>query len=1059
MGRRTLAVAAALVFVLLYSCAGDGLKSITPDTNKPAAPIALPPFPAGGPDAETLSAPRVAAFTDYIELGSEFWDRSTTGAQTNGDKLDLTSTPADVAWGMWRWTGFIADMRPQEIELTVTPGTGGTFWLLLADYTDRHWEIHGPLDGSVSTFTYDPTKDYVSNGGNSVYAVLLVEGANTLQAGQLRISATDLPAPTNLTASNVISNQAQLSWDPITNPAALGYQLYTGPVADFNIGDPGVEQRGGMITNPTYLVTGLTGSTQYFWRVRAYFGAWGPLSATAEFTTTESQPAVPVITAETYLQQNVQAIFGPFDTTDEDTPLNQLVFKWDFENDGTTDEQTTGPAYVYHTYTSRGPYTVKLTVFDGQNASVTKDVFVGFKYRVEAVTTPQGLAVGANTCDADPETGRIVLLYNQTVRYCNGFGWSTIDLSPLGEPDCQDVALNSGGFSLLTGAGGSPPSWKIYDYSVGGFNQNGSASAAGNIFYAARLDIAPNGRRSVMLVGGDQAGMSFTGKLYLWHEKADSTYATNNVTLDTNKWQAYDLVRSDTDSYFFYTKATTMHVWSFSDSANSDASIQNYSGDATSVALSLDAENPTHVFWSTSHTGAVFFGDNYGSANGANQKYTTSATNLKAIATGLIGDNQGHFFFTGTDATEMQHLYGYDTVAGGGTLYDIVSGAGAASGGTGAFYPGASDTGVYTLVKEPRDGEVTARIIENGVVQSEYQAFAPSGVDTITDTASVLAFSDNSFLCLAQQAFPTALSASASGPDASFLPGLLGVNTWCNPNCAAVDPLGGGIFVGSYTDGGRLLLNRFPTGDTTGTVTANLTGTTNARLVVNRDFTDLRLFYLANSDKRIEARSWDGASWSAPVTVYNGGSTIEAYSAAVTADNSEWGIAFIDAGDKVNLVETSGGTWGGAQELSSEPVLGLCGIGFDYCLSDPSQGLMVAVARENAPVGVYAGTLPQGGSISWEQINDAPLNEIQSLNLFWHLANPVVVFHHPSAPATNDRFWIYERLPSGWFFTEPNIELHSSPLAKAVLPAGHIVFTGYELSTLPRQMVVAEFYP
>ena len=224
---------------------------------------------------------------------------------------------------------------------------------------------------------------------------------------------------------------------------------------------------------------------------------------------------------------------------------------------------------------------------------MTKDVSVGFKYRAEAVNTPQGLAMGVDNLDADPESGRIVLLYNQAVRYFNGTSWSTIDLYPLGESEYCDVALNATTFSLLTSPGGSPPSWKIFDYNGSGFTQNGGQTGAGNIFREAHLAIAPNGRRSVMLVGGDQSGMNFTGKLYIWHEKADSTFSTNNVSLDANKFQAYDVERSDTDTYFLYTKATATHIWSFSDSSNSDTSQQTYSGDATSVALSLD---PVPVF-------------------------------------------------------------------------------------------------------------------------------------------------------------------------------------------------------------------------------------------------------------------------------------------------------------------------------------------------------------------------------------------------------------------------------------------------------------------------------
>ena len=146
-------------------------------------------------------------------------------------------------------------------------------------------------------------------------------------------------------------------------------------------------------------------------------------------------------------------------------------------------------------------------------------------------------------------------------------------------------------------------------------------------------------------------------------------------------------------------------------------------------------------------------------------------------------------------------------------------------------------------------------------------------------------------------------------------------------------------------------------------------------------------------------------------------------------------------------------------QSETQPRAGGCGIGLDYCLADPDRGLVVAVAREGGSGGVFAGFKPAGGAVAWEQVDHTSSTEVQSLCAFWHMANPLVVYHHAAYPFSASRLRFYEKLPGSWFLTEPALELHSEPLARMVLPAGHMLFTGYEDSHYPRQMVVAEFYP
>ena len=127
MGCRCTAGIAALLAVLICGCGGpDGLKELTPLDPGPAGPAVLPDFPAGEADTPAPGAPRIVAFTDTSVLGKDTWKRSPGGAVNNGDALDLTSTATEIAWGIWRWPNFIPGIKPQTIELNVTPGSGST---------------------------------------------------------------------------------------------------------------------------------------------------------------------------------------------------------------------------------------------------------------------------------------------------------------------------------------------------------------------------------------------------------------------------------------------------------------------------------------------------------------------------------------------------------------------------------------------------------------------------------------------------------------------------------------------------------------------------------------------------------------------------------------------------------------------------------------------------------------------------------------------------------------------------------------------------------------------
>jgi hypothetical protein len=65
-------------------------------------------------------------------------------------------------------------------------------------------------------------------------------------------------------------------------------------------------------------------------------------------------------------------------TSDQENPIHELVFRWDFEGDGTVDSAGMGITRVQHRYKKPGKYAVVLTVMDamGHQASVEQVVQV-----------------------------------------------------------------------------------------------------------------------------------------------------------------------------------------------------------------------------------------------------------------------------------------------------------------------------------------------------------------------------------------------------------------------------------------------------------------------------------------------------------------------------------------------------------------------------------------------------------------------------------------------------------------------------------------------------------
>ena len=382
-----------------------------------------------------------------------------------------------MSWAIYAWGAFNDGIVPQELRLQLEPVALDKFWLLLSDYDAGKWEVHGPLDGSVTSFTFDASVNYLSLTRYTYAALVVADGngvtldsitlvcdqdmqapaapqnltctdlratqatlawtpnsepdlnhynvysgpadgfnlgdagvsllgtASKMQATYLainltpetpyhfRVSAVDstgneselsntctvtTPAvpvqdpPTNLRVTDNSSVWADVAWDAPAGAPPIGYEVYTGPNADFLIGDAGVIKRNtSLVAQTTFHITSLFSNTEYFVRVRAFgsTGIWSVLCVAADFTTADSVPPVPDFTysqeGADYLQAGTPVTFDPSSTTGGDMLLDEVEFRWDFENDGTDDLTVTGPVVVAHTYPARATVSVKLTAFDG----------------------------------------------------------------------------------------------------------------------------------------------------------------------------------------------------------------------------------------------------------------------------------------------------------------------------------------------------------------------------------------------------------------------------------------------------------------------------------------------------------------------------------------------------------------------------------------------------------------------------------------------------------------------------------------------------------------------
>ncbi len=885
----------------------------------------------------------------------------------------------------------------------------------------------------------------------------------------------DIPgAPTDLQVDSIGSKSAHVSWTAPGDLDIKGYQVYAETSSGFTV-PPAMPNNPSLIPAATtsYTITGLDPMTEYFFRVQAYdFGNQaGTLSDLGNFTTLDNSAPVANfdMTPDPAAVGSI-TIFNPSLTTDEDNTLAELTFQWDFDNSGgAPDLETTGSQLAQWTYPARGVYTVKLTASDGvATNTVMRDILVSFNTQYQLHSDGRGDPATVVAADGD-ESGRLAIMYTLTgstyLDYFDGSNWLTLPLTGLSTAPITDVALGPGKVGVVAAAAQivdpNPTSqaiWTVFEYNGANWNTAKTASIQNRVGAGkARLCYSQNnGRLSVVLPNHPQPGSQQPPDwdLDIWHEKSDGTLFTAKIySANTNYNVDMDLVRNDTTTLLVYSAvANALRLGTATDSAFNSAVTQTVSGGIVDVRAELNPADDTQAYWyCQTATPRIYYGDNFGSANGASQFFAPSRTPTAMAGLKFAGDNAGEFYWTDTDTSAVDHYMHFDS--GSAMATDLASGVGRATGGAGAPYGSGAGERVFNALNETRDGEIATFSMDGTTTDESAIRYTPTVATGVTTTHVPVLMGDGSVFCLSQENVPTAMThhltsvAQNSGPA-----GFYGVDNYADLASACRTGTSDEFFLGSLTNTQRLLLYRFSIGNTTGTLELNTGPVQQVRLAHNPANDQVLVAYSNDNNHDIIVRSWNGTVWSAETTVYNGSTDLPAFELRPKA-SGEWGLAFYDSGSNLRLAETSGGVWQAPVLLGSDTINAIGRLGFDY----HSDGSYALVVERTADPGIWVGIDPlgqgSGAALAWEKVESTSGGNAYSCKCWYFDASPVVGYHHsPGGINPNSRFRIYEKFGT-WKRYELNYDIQGIPIGATQDSNGDILLLGFSLVNVPYRVV------
>lgn len=1076
MGRRRTALFVQVLIAcctLLSACGGGLFGRLGPSGDNaggpapgagpqvPPAPAlaVLPALPVGAADQPGR---RVSKEYDNVLYGSEYFDKSTPGADKTETRLVLYGPGSEKgAWGLYQWSGFTGGLVPDDVEVQLDLPEGQEYWLLLSNYSLGHWEVVGPLKQEIYDFVYDTHSNYVSAQHNT-YVVVLVDLEHTALLNKLNLRAQrdiDAPLPPQgLRADNIGSHSADISWTGSPDQDVLGYRLYSGPEADFVPGGPGVVKLADVdFLTKAYTAANLESDTQYWYRLTAYDTAMNeslPGEVCAFRTLVNSPPLVDFSWAPQFIQAGRAVTFDPSATLDPGDDISAELFEWDFDNDGTFETQTTGPQTVEHTYPDRGPVSCRLRVTDSETSAQTvKNLMVSFKYDFYQVGKANGLPASAGSMDTDPATSRMALVVNgadSTIYYYHGGSWEQIEY-PGAEGDyVADVTLSPSSIAILTislevisAPNDKTIHWAIKEFSGNMWQTRGSGTHTDDTVAAAHLCCSPGGLYSFGMVSGivpPPPQFLVDWWCHWYHGKTGGGWQVEDLDSAGLEVPPFGVVRTDAESSIVYA-AQGIQLCSLTDSGASTSQLQGYSGLPTDISVQMDPAAPGQLAWLlATDAGLLYWGDNFGAANGNDQFFTVPDTLTHTLGLRSLGDNEAEFYWEAHDGFDRSLIAGYNSAAnsGAGAVYDLGSGYGYAETGGGGQMSLPAGDGVYFAAYEERDGEIIGRLLNQGDEKLKETLYEPSGITPVLAQSSPVIFPDGSLKVLFQQPYPTALAAESAALNQGFSTDFIGVDNYLIPTSACATGSGGEYLTASVSLGNDLVINRFD-GSATGEEMFVVTGVRVAQLLRNLSSDTVLLVYTQNSETELYSREWNGSSWDAPLLAASTANPVVDIKLAARPGGG-FGLAYEEEGSALSLVEKQAGLWGPPQQLSATPLNDLSGIGLAY---SEAGDCACAVERFSGSPGVWIAQRPFGGSsFTWQKTESTNGHQARSVNTLYGVNGAVVFYYNAVWPEAGFGLRVLEKFGASWTGVLFDFPLYDVPVGSAVDPSGNIVMSG-----------------
>jgi len=891
-------------------------------------------------------------------------------------------------------------------------------------------------------------------------------GNESLNSNFANITTLPMPhfdAPDGLTVIDVGSSWVDLAWLPVV-PEPLGYNAFTGPVSGFNEGGSGVTLRNhGLIESTIWRMTDLAAETEYHIGVQAYHQEGvSDVSNTVNITTLASTPPVPafIYTPDPILA-GVQATLDPSTTTDADTPLNDLVFKWDFDEDGIIDVSTIGPQEVTWMFNRRGMARVALTVSDGTAVTIYEDILIQMRYDYTEVAQAAGVPARAVAIDTNPPAVHALSLLEigdgHALRYFDGAVWTTYSLDSITADHFCDVALGPNTLMLLTADfDGSTVAWDVHEFDLSTWTTRASDTQNADAFSMGRLEVSADDRLAIGIVAAQDVASVLEYHVYAWHELSDGSLDQSDTLIGTGITPVMDVQRSSTESSFLYCKDGDLRIWTIDDSSSTDAAVQSYTGSPLYINFEKVANDPAKLIWAVATDAErIYFGDNYGDPVESDMFWETEATPNGLLGVAYTGDNASFFAWTESDLVDNQRMVTcapFPDGTGEPTVW--TTGIGAADGGVGAYFIDDTSEGILTLTNETRDGECIGRFatLDDGWWVTD--VYSPAGDSNIQDTHQGLILTNGWVMTLAAQEYASARRSVATPPWTDFMSDENGTDCWIIPDTACPTRYVGEYFTAGFTEKSALEVVLNLTYGDTGQSKLTIPFVSDAVLAYNPFSTDTALCYVTNSGRDVMVRYWGGIEWSDPVLIFNSANTIDALE-FVGKKTFNWAAAFIDSAGNTWLSESNLTDWLPARLMSSEAVDPAVGLGLDY---HTDGRCVIAHYRTDTEPGVYIGVAELSGPAAWERVVEPAGTGFTSLEAYFHHSHPLVVYYQEEAAVIDGRMHFVEYADDAWTDTELPDQIHGNPVDSSRDVMGNIVFAGYRIDGASQRAVCGVLY-